>query len=50
MQKTENEMNVQVSINGQMVYIVYETISYYLVSIYADGSSKFKADKVKAVS
>ena len=40
-------MNAKVSVNGQSVYVVHETEDYYLVSLYADGTRKFKADKQK---
>jgi hypothetical protein len=35
--------------NGQHVYIVYETTDYYLVSLNADGTKRFKADKPRPV-
>lgn len=47
MQENKKEMEAKVSINGQMVYVVYETPEYYLVSLYSDGSKRFKADKMK---
>ena len=48
MLENKKEMEVKVSINGQMVYVVHETPGYYLVSLYPDGSKRFKADKMKA--
>lgn len=43
----EKEMDAKLSVNGQMVYVFYETVSYWLVSLNADGTCKFKADKMK---
>jgi hypothetical protein len=40
-------MNVKLSVNDQMVYVFYEAPDYYLVSLFADGTKKFKADKMK---
>jgi hypothetical protein len=44
---TKEEMEAKLSVNGQMVYVFYETIHYWLVSLNADGTCKFKADKMK---
>jgi hypothetical protein len=43
----DKEMDAKVSVNGQMVYVFYEADDYYLVSLNADGTHKFKADKMK---
>lgn len=43
----DENMNVKLSVNNQMVYVYHETPDYYLVSLYADGTQKFKADKMK---
>jgi hypothetical protein len=43
------EMEAKVSVNGQMVYVFYVTPSYYLVSLHADGTRRFKAEKMKPV-
>lgn len=43
----EEQMEATLKVNGQYVYIVHETPEYYLVSINADGSRAFKADKPK---
>lgn len=43
----QEDMKAQVSVNGQMVYVFHETPDYYLVSLHADGTRKFKADKMK---
>jgi hypothetical protein len=40
------EMDAKVSVNGQMVYVFYEADDYYLVSLNADGTGRFKADKM----
>lgn len=45
----EEDMNAMLSVNGQMVYVLHETTDYYLVSLNADGTRKFKADKIKIV-
>ena len=41
------DMNAMVSVNGQMVYVFHEAENYYLVSLNADGTRMFKADKMK---
>jgi hypothetical protein len=41
------EMDAMVTVNGQSVYVFFENNDYYLVSLYADGKKKFKADKVR---
>jgi len=43
----DENMNVSLRVNGQNVYVFHETPEYYLVSLYADGTKKFKADKTK---
>jgi hypothetical protein len=43
----DKEMDAMVSVNGQMVYVFFEASDYYLVSLNADGTRKFKADKVR---
>lgn len=43
----KEEVEATLRVNGQMVYLIYETPDYYLVSLNADGTRKFKADKVK---
>jgi hypothetical protein len=43
----EQEMNVDLTVNGKRVYIFFEADSYYLASFNADGTKKFKADKVR---
>lgn len=40
-------MNADMTVNGKRVYLIFETDDYYLVSFNADGTKKFKADKVK---
>jgi hypothetical protein len=48
----ENQFKMEVIAkvnNGQHVYIVHETPDYYLVSLNADGSGKFKADKPRPI-
>jgi hypothetical protein len=40
-------MNADMTVNGEKVYIFYTADDYYLVSYNADGTKKFKADKVK---
>lgn len=40
-------MNAMLTVKGQMVHVFYECADYYLVSLNADGTKKFKADKVK---
>ena len=42
-----NVMNAMITVKGQMVHVFHETQDYYLVSLNADGTKKFKADKVK---
>jgi hypothetical protein len=41
------EVEATLKVKGQMVYVVHETTDYYLVSLHADGTRAFKADKVK---
>lgn len=48
----ENQFKMEVIAkvnNGQHVYIVHETPDYYLVSLNADGTKKFKADKPRPI-
>ena len=45
--ESNKEMEAKVSVNGQMVYIMYEADNYYLVSLRPDGTKQFKADKVR---
>jgi hypothetical protein len=45
--ENNQEVEATLRVNGQMVYLVHETPDYYLVSINADGTGVFKADKVK---
>jgi hypothetical protein len=42
-------MNAEMMVNGKRVYIFHTSDDYYLVSFNADGTGKFKADKVKPV-
>jgi hypothetical protein len=46
MQEKVKVMEAKVSVKGQMVYVIHETADYYLVSLNADGTKKFKADKM----
>ena len=46
MSKIKQEMKVKISVNNQLVYIMHETEDYYIVSLYSDGTCKFKADKM----
>ncbi len=43
----EQVMNADLTVNGKQVYIFFEADDYYLVSFNADGTKKFKADKVR---
>jgi hypothetical protein len=48
--ETQPRMEVVAKVNnGQSVYIVHETPEYYLVSLNADGSKRFKADKPRPI-
>ena len=40
-------MNADMTVSGKRVYLFFESDDYYLVSFNADGTKKFKADKVK---
>ena len=43
----EQDMNANLTVNGKQVYLFFEADNYYLVSFNADGTKKFKADKVR---